>query len=261
LSILKRFFESPSLAGLLAAVALAVSFSPRMSTLATWLFLTLAWIFGVVGIAGELRKRGSLHLRIVAACLTLLLAGALYSIGHWLTKQPEIVVVPEAVSFSDTIASENYTFIVMNKTDDNLYTVEALFRFEPQERFHDFNLEVPESSKKPIADNAELADIAGLTGTYYDHRPCLLLVIYKLGPHEQREISFTHKRQSQSTIESRIEYFTEIPQPRADDPLKLLGSNLHVKEGLTLDGEGFIIPLHEKSIKSITINLTIMHAH
>jgi hypothetical protein len=256
----KALLESALLAGFLSAVALAVSFSPRMSVPITWMFLGVAWLFAIVGILNGTKRYEprTRHLTVIGSGLALALC--LYFLGDWPTNPPKVMVTNLA-PFSGTIDAENYTFIVTNRTDDNLYTVEILFRFEPQERFQDYDLEVPESSKKAIMDNAELADIGGLTATDAHHRNCLLVVIYKLGPHEQREISFTHKRQSQSTITARIENFTEIPQPRKSDPLTLLGSSIHVKDVLQFDLGGFVVSMHDKKIKAVTVQATVTHSN
>src|SRR5258708_7741448 len=75
--------DHPKLAGLLAAVALAVGFSPRASRLASGLCLVTATIFGIAMIIGIKEKKEWSNLFagtcIVFFCIAMLL------FGSWLT--------------------------------------------------------------------------------------------------------------------------------------------------------------------------------
>ncbi len=78
--------DHPKFAGLLAFVALAVTFSPKASVMATWICLFLAWVLAVAMISGTTSLRASRYRVVYTAVLAVFLGSLFIPFGWWLTE-------------------------------------------------------------------------------------------------------------------------------------------------------------------------------
>jgi hypothetical protein len=82
-ALIHWILDHPKLAGFVAAVALAVAFSPKASTLASWICLAFAMIFGIAMLVGVADKRRWKTAGAVTSVVLFVLLVAVF--GVWLT--------------------------------------------------------------------------------------------------------------------------------------------------------------------------------
>jgi len=75
--------DHPKVAGFLAAVALAISFSPKASSLASWICLAIAVVFGIAMLLGIVEKLGWGPAKKITSIFLLVLF--ICAFGMWLT--------------------------------------------------------------------------------------------------------------------------------------------------------------------------------
>jgi hypothetical protein len=83
-SLLDHIADHPKVAAILALLAFAASFSPRVSVMALWICLFTAWLFAAAMILGIPKLRRN-ERRIIWTSLLILIIGAiLFAYGWWL---------------------------------------------------------------------------------------------------------------------------------------------------------------------------------
>lgn len=130
---------------------------------------------------------------------------------------PRVTIKPSKANFTGQVENENYTFTVTNNADDEVYSVQAMFAVDSADAF---SFDIPAGSRKPIIDGSQVADIKAISCENRKHNPILLVWIYRLARKESRELSFTHKQSGAATMSADVTYYTGVPQPRINDPLK-----------------------------------------
>ena len=94
-TIVDLVLDHPKLAGLIAFVALAISLSPRATTVGSWICLFVALLFAVAMVAG-FREKYRLHTGWIVL-MSVAVAAVLGGIGYWLThaaqETPKTVTV------------------------------------------------------------------------------------------------------------------------------------------------------------------------
>ena len=147
----------------------------------------------------------------------------------------KVIVSPAKVTFK-SVQHENYIFTVRNKTDDDLYSVQVKFTIDSKVTAEPFSIEIPLESRRPVIEGSNLADIRALKCHTSKEKPFLLFGIYRIGPHESREISFTHNQNSETTITADLVYFTESAESRLGERNRMQ-ETFHLDEQARCDGD------------------------
>ncbi len=106
--------DHPKFAGIIAFLALAATFSPRLSTLASWICVSVAFFFGLLIVWNKGTFRSLSHGVLLAVLCTMMIAGSLVAYGWWLTEKSQ-PVSPEAMKsgptpYANTVASNEAKF-------------------------------------------------------------------------------------------------------------------------------------------------------
>jgi hypothetical protein len=199
----------------LIALIRAASGIPKWSVVALVLLGGLAFSKAALDL-GWLRAPFTVGTPIRAGLILFPLWAAMVALG--VAVWPRVSVTPARAAFNAAVPNENYTFIVRNRTDEDTYSIESVFKFDSGDHF---SFGIPVASQRPIIDGSKLADIRALECVDSGGKPLLLVSIYHLSPRESREFSFTHKTQTTTIVTASVTYFTDVPQPRIDDPRKM----------------------------------------
>jgi hypothetical protein len=134
-----------------------------------------------------------------------------------------------------------------NNSEDILYLDEFKFRGNsPTLSPKDFEIHVPPSSLKPIVEGSPFSDICGMWLWDKEHRPVLLMQMFRLTPHEKREMSITHIQSGATTIYATPSVFKAEPQPRIGAP-ELRRCTYFSDEVLVIQGT-FIISMNGTTV-------------
>jgi hypothetical protein len=124
---------------------------------------------------------------------------------------PTVTVSPSEVTFQNQWRT--YPFSITNGLDQSAYEVVVKFAYgvPPEE----FKMDTPPTSSKPLGDGPgghKVGDMTGMScrteqGTY-----ATFLTIYRMSPGETREINFTRIKPGTVRMQTRISFFTEVPQ-------------------------------------------------
>jgi hypothetical protein len=180
------------------------------------------------------RRRGLLFKCLVSLLGVSMLIAISWPVvkSQYLTDRP-VTIYPREVVFTSPVAHDNYLFRVASNSDSDLYSVEIEFRMaDPLLTFDDLALEIPTGSVKPMIEGSKLADIRGLKCQDANGHRLMLLSIYRLAPHESREISFTRKRPQRIALTASVAYFSEEVQSRIAEPNKMK-ETFHINERMT----------------------------
>jgi len=82
------------------------------------------------------------------------------------THFPPISVVPDIQAFASDFVHDNYIFTISNETGIDQYQAQITFKMvESSLTFHDFSMEIPIASRKPIIDGSRILDMSAVGGS------------------------------------------------------------------------------------------------
>jgi hypothetical protein len=165
---------------------------------------------------------------------SLALAAGLVVLGVY-TWPPGITVNPKRTVFDGSMEHENRAYVIRNKTDTDVYSVQVKLRMSDGSFFDDFSFVIPAGSRKPIIEGSQIADILAVRCLDSKARPLAIFWIYRMAPDSEREIGVTHRTKSAATIDAEISSFTNTPQPRMDDAARGQ-QDIHIDEEMTCNG-------------------------
>jgi hypothetical protein len=174
-----------------------------------------------------------------ASALLLVLVAAGVGAEEWapslLYKSP-VTINPHKAVFPSTLLHANYIFTITNNSEADVYSVQTKFLIDRNVGSHDFLFEIPGSSLKPIIEGSNLADIRAIRCKTAKGFPLLIFEIYRMTPHETREISFTHHEGAPATITADTVYFSEVSVPRIGETGKMTADFHYPGEPVTCNG-------------------------
>jgi len=156
----------------------------------------------------------------------------------WVLWPYSLSVSPSNVRFRDTASSsgQTYSFRITNRSDQDLYDSQLKFRIHSQALSgKDFLINIPTADRRAYAGGGtgarRFADIHGLLCRDSYRRPLFSLFVFRLAPHESREITITNSRVGSAKVGATTGFFSTSPQPlnvngnsasasfRSDEPL------------------------------------------
>ncbi len=221
------FKENPfwgGIGGFIALLLTGVGFAVSGHQFLGRLLIVLAWPWAAFTLWLTINGLNNIKGWRIAARIAMLIAVALlgWSVDRFIVRsQPAVIVAPRTVKFDGSIPRENYPLTVQNVSDSDQYTIRLKMRMPLHSSFEDFSFNIPQESRKPIIEGSVLADIAFIACSDKDARPLMIALIYRMEPHTSRQISITHNLEFPTDVQTEIAY-TDIPQPRTDDPGKMV---------------------------------------
>jgi hypothetical protein len=184
-------------------------------------------------------------------------ASAVYGWLFWpapVSQIPAVTISPVTVSFKSEFANENYIFTLRSHSDNDLYEVQFKFRIESNSlKASDFSLEIPAGSRPPIIEGSVFSDISGVLCEDIKSRPVMLMSVYRLRPHESREISLTRIAAGTAVVSCEVSHFTPQPQPRIAEPGKVT-ETFYPGETLTC---GAALRVAAPSVRSVQLDAMV----
>jgi hypothetical protein len=204
---------------ILALVLSALADADKISAIRAS-YLVIAWFTAFLWIARATQVRA---LTVVSRLIVCVLCGIVLSVTalaivEWNAKS-YLDISPQFVTFDPSRSNnQNFAFTVTNTTSYNLYAVEAKLTIRPASlSYRDFTFRVPSSSVKPFQDNSPFTDLNGLVGRDNERNTVVFLWIWRLTPHETRELDVTYLGEAKATATASIGHLTTEPVGRGSD--------------------------------------------
>jgi hypothetical protein len=182
-----------------------------------WL-LVLAWLLSIVA-ASSIAKAVGKRRYLLTLLVAVMTGGGFLKLYFWLEPE-KVTVQPRHVAFDASEERENFLFTVGNRAENDLYSVQLKLKLSDGSLFDDFSYDIPTTSRRPIIDGSEFADITGLRCIDSRGRSLAIFWMCRVDGGGKREITVMHRGKSVANIDATVSYFTNTPQPRLDDPTR-----------------------------------------
>jgi hypothetical protein len=159
-----------------------------------------------------------LHSNISRGVVLCFVAGGIAAFG-WILWPYSLNVSPTNVRFADRgAAGQTYSFRLTNRSDKDLYASQLKLRIHSRMLSgKDFLIYIPTASRKAHAEDVvgaqPFADIQGLLCHDSYQRPVFSIFVFRLAPHESREITITNGRAGSAKVGATTGFFSTTPQP------------------------------------------------
>jgi hypothetical protein len=136
----------------------------------------------------------------------------------WILWPYSLNVRPTNVRFANGgAAGQTYSFWFTNRSDKDLYASQLKFRIHSRTLVgKDFLIDIPAASRKAYGEGVvgaqRFADIQGFLCHDSYQRPVFSIFVFRLAPHESREITITNGRAGSAKVGATTGFFSTTPQ-------------------------------------------------
>lgn len=139
--------------------------------------------------------------------LSVVLVG-LFAWRDWDWLAHMVSISPSKITFNAPLANDRHIFTITNEKDADVYAVTFALRVESADiPGKDFSIGVPKSS------DSTRSEIGGMRCRDTQGRAVFYVEIYRLSPHERRDVTLTRTTSKPATVSAKVtNYVDDAPQ-------------------------------------------------